>query len=203
MLGYYEVGVVDLRGEGTIRTSPVEHIGEGVTSTCGTILLFERSKARDLISGSGQKMKPYKNFRCSADRQIVVGVKKWSSDELMVGSQLRQVVISRTPQSHFDLSPNGRYLAYITSDWQRLCVAEIQGPTTCIKNISYPFPISVSNEGEVLFAVSTDGSAYWRPSQQSPTPVEEPGVNPQWLSALAASALVRWSSTHKNPQWPN
>jgi hypothetical protein len=203
MLGYYELGVVDLRGQGTILTSPVDHIGEGVMSTCGTILLFERSKARDLIGGSGLKMKPYKNFRCSADRQIVVGVKEWTSDELMVGSRPRQTVISRTPYSHFDLSPNGRYLAYFTSDWQQLCVAVIQGRTTCTKNISKPFPISVSNEGAVLFTVSTDGSAYWKPGQQSPTRIEEPGANPQWLSARAASALVKWSTTHGKPQWPN
>lgn len=113
--GRFELGLVDLSGQGSVQVSSLKG-GATLAASCGTILMFEGAKARNLISGEELRMKPYGNFRCSSDRKIVAGVKSRSSGELDVGSPPQRSAVRRRPYSHFELSPSGHYLAYQPSD---------------------------------------------------------------------------------------
>ena len=194
-----DLGVLDLRGQGSMRVS-LDHGGD-LRATCGTVVMFEGSTAHDLINGSELRMKPYRHFRCSSDRKIGAGVKKRTSHDLVVGSPPQRRVIRRVPKMPFDLSPNGRYLAYVPS-YTGLCVADLQAQTYCT-NLSWaPWDLSVSDEGEVMFTASSAEPGYWRPGQRSATHVQAPGVDAQWLTPRAAAALLGWSAARGSPQWP-
>jgi hypothetical protein len=196
----FDFGIVDLHGQSTVRVSRGVDAGRLVPS-CGTIfVVFRGPKVRDIIHSSKLSIKPYSSFRCSADRGVIAGVRKLYATEINIRLPLREIDIPRHPFTEFELSPNGRYLAY----WQQrdvLCVTVIGATAACthVGDLSGG-PYSVSDEGEVLFGA--DRLAYWRPGQPSPTRLQEDGVHPQWVSPRAASALLSWSAAHGYPRWP-
>jgi hypothetical protein len=200
----FDLGVLDLNGQTSVRVSAGKEDPWRLVPSCGTILVFTGSRARDVIHGSKLTMKPYSKFRCSSDRSVVAGVKKLRGVEIEVLLPLQRMVIPRDPNTEFELSPNGRYLAYMQR-YDLMCVTEIGTAPACTPvEMGLRGPFSVSDEGEILFGSETQagGLAYWKPGQPSPMSLQEVGTHPQWVTARAASALLDWSSAHGSPRWP-
>lgn len=167
----------------------------------------------DLLSEKALSFPPYGNFRCNSDRTVVVGesdVVNNSNSGLIatlgIGSpKSRQ--IAQEVGFDFDVSPRGRYIAYMNVELN-LCVARLAGSPTChslegkLDGISTADSFFVSDDGGVLFdekcqsdeKQSADCSSvgYWHPGQKTDKIIERHAQKAQFISAETAASLHRW-----------
>jgi hypothetical protein len=170
----YTTTLIDLRsGKHT------EVVGQNsLVSTCGGIFWAydakrEHSGTRDLITGE-EITPPYRWFRCSSDRKVVVGTVGNSGDNLYIGtSPEKKVAPAERPYFYtFDVSPDGSKIAY-TSHSRVLCVFSSGLPQCADENSIAAFAdgLSVNDRGEVLVATDTPQECFYKsPSNFSTTP---------------------------------
>lgn len=165
---------------------------------------------------------PYTWFRCSADRKVVVGIVE--PERALYAGSTRIADPGRAAHYEFNVSPNGKYVAY-ASDRQPLCVWSAEGGAQCaganMIDTSHDL-VSVRDDGDVLVAMaSADKCVYenaavfkpakandkkasnclaighWRAGMGSPEIVEPFGREPQWISPTTASLLRAWARKSK------
>jgi hypothetical protein len=196
-------------------------------STCGGILWAydakrDHSGTRDLITGDEIEVPPYKWFRCSSDRKVVVGIIGNADDLYKGASPATKVARAEKPYFWtFDVSPGGSKVAY-TSHSRGLCVFSSSGPAQCTADdsiVAFADGLSVNDSGEVLVATDTPqecfyktpsnfsstpisgasrdaclGIGYWKPGLKSIEILEPIGRNPQWISPATAGLLRDWTA---------
>jgi hypothetical protein len=169
-----------------------------LVASCGTILMAFQRSVRDVVDGSRLSVKPYSNFRCSADRKVVAGLTK-KHGGLKLGLPPKELARIDGPFS-YDVSRNGRYVAYVQN--RRLCLTDLEGGTACTE--AEPVGrFSVSDSGTVIFVRFSGGMAQgvavWNPASNSITTLQAEGWDPQWLTPSAASALLAWAAGRSSP----
>jgi hypothetical protein len=199
----FDLHVVSLQGAGDRPVLSFDNEG-GLEASCGTILAIFQPHRRDVLRGGALGFKPYRNFRCSADCGVVVGLTKKGS-ALKLGLPPDELAPRVDAPLLFDVSPSGRYVAYVQD--RRLCVKDLKGGTACTGPhvVDIADRISVSESGEVIFQRDllggmAQGLAAWNPSTNSVTTLEAEGWNPQWLSPPVASALDAWAAEGLSPR---
>ncbi len=200
-----------------IEKSKLVEFPEVLYATCGTIISFDGLSLSpfDLINSQPTRFSLYKSFRCSSDRQVIAGwteeydaqTQTHARNDPGLSIQRRLRVSHSGKQSEFtiwgwevfDVSPNGKYLAYSTVAKQgrehALCVAEAEGKPACVLHSGDS--VSVSDTGEILLWVGNVGVMYWRPDLKRPLLLEKAEMNsprPQWITPQVAHALHNWSS---------
>jgi hypothetical protein len=204
-------------------------VGENsVVSTCGGIfwtndLMRHGSGTRDLITGDEIVTPPYKWFRCSADRKVVVGITENFAGDLFEGIPPHTKVAPADSIYFrvFNISADGSTVAYV-SDSRPLCVFSSGGPTQCAPEKTVDAvrdTLSVNDSGEVLVATHTAqecfyvsssnfsatrvygtgqdlclGVGYWKPGLKTIRVLEPIGRNPQWISQGTAKLLRDWAA---------
>ena len=220
----------------TVYTTTLADLGSGrlteitgqnaLVSTCGGIFwLYDASRQRlgrfDLTSGAEVMMPPNSWFRCSDDRNVVVGTSSKSGTDLLETAPTNAKIAREGSFNfyQFNVSAKGRNIVY-TAAGRPLCVFEFPGPSKCtdLENGTPDVP-SVNEAGEVLVSVQTDeecfykspsdftatripgagrdaclGIGYWKPTMRSVTVIEPLGRNPQWISPATAALLRNWSA---------
>ena len=191
-------------------------------STCGGFFGEVDSKRqplrRELLKGTDVAIDPYTWFRCSVDRRVVAGIQEHDRT-LYEGMppQTRVAEARSVAYYEFNISPNGKYLAF-ASDRQPLCVWSAEGGAQCAESAdavdSSHDLVSVRDDGEVLVSLATAdkcvfksptifspakpndpkamrcfGIGHWRPGMKSPEIVEPLGRAPQWISPETANLL--------------
>ena len=204
-------------------------------STCGTVLAMTGdptmtkqfpAAVRDVLTWQPTTGGPYREFACSSDRMTIVGVEEASEQVLRTGNPPQRELLRGGRYSNFfyDVSPNGRYVAYSPHEFVagELCIVKGDASTSCAPVAAESGRISVSDFGEVLFESSLNqgcsykdalhaspvprpgydkGDAcyalfYWRESGGNPVQMEFLGGQPHWISPSVASALIEWGK-HK------
>jgi hypothetical protein len=199
--------------------------------SCGTVLsvTWEPSiknglgLAYDVLTGQRVEFDPYKDFRCSSDRKVVVGWENPDHKILKVGTSAERTLYAAAKNEPlvYDVSPNGEYTVYNTIEYAKgkLCLIRTGEETRCIEE-GCGISLSVSDSGAVLIGTAaaqvcyykdsnhfsptprpgyteTDGCPavdYWNPRDKSSSLVESLGRNPQWITPDAAAALRAWRS---------
>jgi hypothetical protein len=214
--------VIDLKS----NERKVRDGAKGIVSTCGHILSLSTrtvgASFRDLLTGDELAFQPYRWFRCSADRQTVVGTTMNPGGELYEGvpPQTKIAEAGAFSAYEFSVSPNGTRIAY---HGKRLCVFSAPGSTQCIESRrSLSGAPSVNDSGEVLISISTDQECFyktsydfsptrfagatdesrdtclaighWVPGAQSIRIIEPLGRDPQWIRPATAELLLAWSA---------
>jgi len=231
-----EIEVVSLKPDFQRRLSPRDPGNPELESSCGTVLAVSHAVSvapsggisevtRDALSGERLSYEPYYDFRCSSDRKSIVGYLDLHRRVLKVGLPPVRLIVEAREHSivgPYDMSPNGRYIAYVTD---ALCVDDDGKNLGCVRGWgTYPQKISVSNSGDVLFDGGSgepcyfDGVgrvslktlpgyddieectavSYWRPGEKERQVLEIIGWSPQWITPEAAAAL-RAERSHENP----
>ena len=209
--------VVDLGQNARRSKSEVEF--RTLVATCGTILGFPvgigKRPPMDLLTGSPLEFPPNLDFRCTSDRRVVLGFHDWGTPQesqlvlTVDGKESRTFFADLGNPGDFDISSNGRYIAYIGRNKGResLCVSEPAGPAACSPMTpGGAYQIFVSDLGVVLYTTDSDKDcggascravAYWRPGLAGPEIIEANDSNsPQWITPQAAAALHRWNTSH-------
>jgi hypothetical protein len=154
--------VIDLRTGGIIASQNTEDAAS-VVATCGTLLLRTRSQSTkaqkvimtDIESGTNFPLSASLDARCSDDRNVTVLAdvnSEWGLRLVLSDSSHRTIA---TGVNHFDLSPNGKFVAY--TDGSRVCGLKIPvaEPALCLEMVWDAGRLSVSNDGEVLLTEAT------------------------------------------------
>lgn len=222
--------VIPLNGGPPGRMSPLQ-TPTVLQPSCGTVLsvMWEPSignrlgRAYDVLTGQRVEFDPYKNFRCSSDRKVVVGWENPDHMILKVGTSAERTLYAAAEyELIYDVSPNGEYIVYNTIEHHKgkLCLIRSGEETRCIEK-GCGMSLSVSDSGAVLIGTvavqgcyfkdsnhfsptprpgytdETDGCPavdYWNPRDKSSSLVEPLGRNPQWITPDAAAALRAWRS---------
>lgn len=209
----------------------------GLVASCGTALFLYRT-TKDLVSDRDIEFQPYMDFRCSSNRQeiageveldrngsIVNGVPIGNDHSALVTGLPPDIKRPLVPNSGaetfaYDLSPNGKYLAYNIP--YRLCLVEKGVAKRCIVKTDVGSRISASNVGDIFFTTHIGGTCYYKDSfhvlrrhhagyddrgpcvgiavlqkgKGSSEIIEPLAWYPQWLTTDAASALARKASAN-------
>lgn len=212
--------VIELKS-GTSRTA--EGIA-GTLSTCGGIFSANargpHPSVRDPMTGEVLDFQPYLWFRCSTDRNTVVGTVENSGGELLEGIPPKTKIASAGSFDaySFNISPGGSKIAYHNG---RLCIFSSPGPPKCIEpqGSSISDTPTVNDSGEALVTTGTGkecfykdtynfspqrspgakadecvGIGYWKPGLQSIQVIEPLGRSPQWISPATAALLRKWAA---------
>ncbi len=131
-------------------------------STCGTILAFYEGRATDIEMNQSLAFAPYIDFRCSSDRESVVGMTK-SSYALLTGFPPHVLVSGgRNPNGpgafDFSLSASGQTVAYDSLKGSLCLLRVMGGPPSCTRRWAmggWTDRISVSDTDGVLFTDET------------------------------------------------
>ncbi len=175
---------------------------------------------------------PFDDFRCSQDRAVVMGNSArriiTANKKLSTEETLSQCVrpVGGGCEPGFDVSPNGRFVSYLT-DGPGICVKDEAQPPRCVHHVSTLDRLSVADDGRVLFTNNVDracsykdtfhssleplpgyqagsecGAAFlWQPGDEQPQVLELMGRAPQWITPQAAEALRGWAKRHaKSPR---
>lgn len=200
----------------------------GLFASCGTILELAlepgatmRHSSWDAVTHTRLSYPPYKTFRCSSDRQTIIGIMDDGRTVLKAGFPPQRVIVraqGNFPVFTYDVSPAG-HIAYLAKD---LCVERGVRSIECVAvRGTYPDKISLSDSmgvlydgglasGETCYFDASGrwslkhlpgydeedecvGVGYWRPGS-TPTMLEMFGSYPQWINAQAAAALRSWRS---------
>jgi hypothetical protein len=204
--------LIDLKSGGSKPLAEVR----GVVSTCGGIFPIGdargiHSSARDLMTGDEVSFPPYIRFRCSSDRNSVVGTTKDQGGDLYEGTSpiTKIAAAERFDVYLFNLSPNGSKTAY-WADLRALCVfSASSGRAQCMaKHGTLADMPSVNDSGEVLVAKGTGQECFYRSMYDfSPTPL--PGATDEdrdeclgigyWKPGLESIEIIE--PLGRNPQW--
>jgi len=171
-----------------------------VTSTCGTGILFERKQsvgittALDLADMSQIPIGKDQEIRCDDHRKVQIGaISRATGTDLMLekpnasrlASNLETYKANPTELDQFDLSPNGRFIAYV--EGTDLCVNVALGTMDTKRCTDLVWPagkLTVSNDGTVLFTAQTDEAC----------PVATTATHHAW----PCEAIFSWEPEHKN-----
>jgi hypothetical protein len=201
--------------------SPVEvSITTRVLETCGIRGTLDQrlSSLNDLLAHKSLTEPEYADFRCSADRRVVVGYKRESYKELTVRGHPEQTLSLDSSANLLDVSPSGGFAAFYTTNTgtSHLCVWEIGETPVCILDQNVSDRISVSDSGDMIFATNSgesclfkDGEhysmkplpgyetgdtcpdvAHWHKGMNEPEILEHLARHPQWLTGRGASQLL-------------
>lgn len=216
--------IIDLK---SMRSSQLRG-DNSLVNTCGGIFwmaspMRDRSDPRDLITGR-EIAPPYKWFRCSSDRSVVVGTTDSSGRDLYRGPSAQVKVAEPGAFSRwtFNISPDGHNIAYFT-DTKPLCAVLGSGPAQCVAGSAVvPERPSINNSGEVLVTIETPddcfyrsmtdfspapanrsndiciGIGYWNPAIKTIQLLEQLGRAPQWIAPATARLLRNWSASRRN-----
>jgi hypothetical protein len=209
----------------------------GLAASCGTALFLYRT-TKDLVSDRDIEFEPYMDFRCSSNRQEIAGEVELDPDGniangLLTGNDHSALVTGLPPDIKsplvpssgaetfaYDVSPNGKYIAYNIP--YELCLVGKGLAKQCTVKTHVVGRISVSNLGDIFFATQTGGTCYYKDSfhvlrghhpgydergaciaiavlqkgNRSPDIIEPLAWYPQWLTTDAASALARKGSSN-------
>jgi len=220
---HFEIEVVSLKADFQRRWSPVEG-DAALYPYCGAILAVVRRLHRgsggppkvtyrtyNVLTGQPLSLAPYVAFGCSADKKTVAGYLDVDRHTLWAGMppQRRIVQVARDRIVYpYDISPNGRYVAYaFAGTGDALCVDENGENLGCLRGWgAYPQKISISDAGRVLCDSGTGdtcggwecmGILYWRPGNKEPKTIQPVGWFAQWITPEVAVSLRAWSS-HEN-----
>ena len=189
-------------------SSAVEYV-----ESCGTIVARDNTRSpgyltRDLITSREFSISPYADFRCSADRKVVIGLVGTSPARLELGAPpTTEIASARMPNLiQFAISSAGKYVAYATAEMV-LCRFSVPDKSSSCS----PIPqfalggLSVSDDGTVLYSVSNDACAYedrvraaqhdcdelysWTLASAKPL-LQSTGGRPQWITKSQADALT-------------
>ncbi len=206
-------------------------------ASCGTILRLSQDPSlevlpqlpaaggklgitHDVLTGQRLNYPPYRTFRCSADKTVVVGTSDPDGEVLKGGYPPEREIAHAPPRTNgidYDVSPNGRYLAYRSGT--DLCVERAGSKLGCtLDTIDGPGKVSVSDSGDVLVGTPLDEPCYfdaaghvslealpsytsrrlcyavvqWVPGTKGPVVVNLDGGDPQWISPQTAAVLLAW-----------
>ncbi|HKF51761.1 MAG TPA: hypothetical protein VKB26_05575 [Candidatus Acidoferrales bacterium] len=200
---------------------PLGHDFGGLIASCGTTLFIYRT-AKDLLAGKDLDFKPYQDFQCSSDRKVIVGQVSIDSHgavvtELPPGDSHTALVSGVPPNITkprlantgsegfaYSVSPSGEYFAYYAPT--ELCLVQKLTTKTCTSSIDVLRQISVSDSGDIYFTMRTGpgcqylesaaakciGIAVLRNGKHSSDIIEREASCPQWLTPIAASAIISW-----------
>jgi hypothetical protein len=197
-------------------------------ATCGTLASVENSNAlqgrvaisKDLLNRKDFSKSDYVDFRCSPNRQVVVGYKDMQDRELRVlGDPEKKTTLDYLPNL-LDLSANGQFAGFYTSyiGSSHLCLWNLGETARCLLNQNVSDRVSVSDSGDMIFATDSgesclykDGEhysitpkpgydtgdtcptvAHWHPGMAEAETLESLARHPQWLTDAAASRLASW-----------
>lgn len=125
--------------------------------TCGTILLIDRVAKRQVTDAASGRKFPQPDgstqIRCSADGKTVVSEMapaSLSGGKLLLGSKVLGISVSE-----FDVSPNGRFVAFNT-DGDLCLFDQVSGSKSCLADSGQIGRGAVSNEGVVTLAAQTE-----------------------------------------------
>lgn len=200
-----------------------------VTQSCGTVLGRELVNdgeflvagiaiprhafhVRDVLTDQLLTESPYREFRCDADSKVVVGVTD-RPPHLRIGTSPSRdlVAIEQDNLVQFSISPEGKYVAYVTATQSKvdLCVSQISAANAaCMAPGSFPVQgLSVNDGGSVLFGLGNDECVYaehkpvascsgvfeWHAGQPEPERLTS-GASPIWLTNSQESALADFAS---------
>lgn len=167
----FSTSVIDLK-TGTRRLVTG---GRELMSTCGGITyvwnsLTGKTGVTDIVGGQSFDALGYSWFRCSSDKNTTVGVVRkgepLKSDRLFPAanrvSHLEIAPASAFTSQYFNISPDGSQIAYV-GDHKPICLSDTFGSRTCtdfeVNIVDVP---SVSNNGAVLAAVSTEDECIFK-----------------------------------------
>ncbi|HUP04207.1 MAG TPA: hypothetical protein VMU19_09465 [Bryobacteraceae bacterium] len=178
----------------------------------------------DLATDEVLGFPPYVLFRCSSDRQHVIGTSKSPGGDLYAGvpPQGKIAGAGSFGAADFNISWDGSNVVYYGD--AQLCVSSSTGAAQCIEPqgselLDSP---SVSNSAEVLVAKGAGkechykntynfgpqrapgssgetvdecvGIAYWKPGLSAIQLIEPLGRSPQWISPMTADLLRKWGA---------
>lgn len=198
-------------------------------ASCGTLLTIKYPTStpavRNAATGEEVRFSPYVLFRCSSDRQKVIGLTSAGKGAIMEGTPPQQEIAPEAAWS-FNISPSGSKVAYKGDN--KLCVVSGQQKSrTCIDaNVLGGDPPAVNNDGEVLVEQGTAeecyfrgsryfsakpfkrcssrgqcaGIGYWRPGLNSIQILQRLGAEPQWATPATAQLLLRWAHAIGKPR---
>jgi hypothetical protein len=181
---------------------------EALYASCGIILNFSdvQGQAVDLVTGQPLSFPPYTSFLCSSDRKTIVGRLGPDGRALWAGlPPSREIITVKGPEClDYDVSANGKFVAYNLHDEGKLCVQQGTESPHCVRYRPLTSePASVADDGGVLFRTCVGSPvhpcdktavAYWHPGEKAPRELEFEGYAPQWLTPAAAAALLAWDS---------
>ncbi len=150
--------------DGRITGPTALRFPSGVGTECGVVFARSGDSYFYIPEGSGPPdLSPYKYAQCSPDRKTIVGFSK-KGKELWVGLPPARVLAKDVWL--FSLSPNGRYVGYLTTD-NKFCVMQITGVPQCFTSrydhsgAALPWYLSVSDSSGVIFDMSTDQGCFY------------------------------------------
>ena len=79
-----------------------------------------------------------------------------------------------------------------SQDGPDLCVSELPGKTSCIRDLGHS--LSISDSGDVIYAADEIGIKFWRLGMERSLLLEKGEANdhPVWITPQVASALHEW-----------
>jgi hypothetical protein len=222
--------IILLKKSGEEHALPIGNKFGSLVASCGTALFLYRT-TRDLVSGGDLDFEPYFDFRCSSNRQQIAGEVELDNHRTIVtglptGNDHSALATGLPPKIWvpdsgaesfaYDISPNGKYVAYHMPEG--LCLIENQMTKSCTRRVDSLNQISVSDAGDVLFTTHTGETCRYRDSfhvsltsrggydsagpcigvavlqrgHRSPRLVQPLAWYPQWLTPTAASAVTAW-----------
>jgi hypothetical protein len=204
-----------------------------VTQSCGTVIgrelvvdgfLIEGTtiprntfRIRNVLTDQLLTKLPYRQFACSADSKVIIGVTD-RPPHLRIGTPpVRDLgTIEQDNLVQFSMSPDGQYVAYVTDADSKieLCASLISAANSaCMQLDVYPVAgLSISDGGSVLFGLGDDECVYgqhrapnscsnvfeWHAGQAEPKRLMS-GESPLWLTDSQASALAEFGSKVTRP----
>jgi hypothetical protein len=175
-------------------------------ATCGALLAEAplRKGIVNVSSGESVKRGQYTRYRCSNDQGVCVGQVTRSANLVLERESKHTTLEGSAISGEFDISPNGKYVAY--SNHNRICVASSKSQTQCTSAASVG-GLSVSDAGEVLFTGGTGQNCVYKDSWHfRPEPLSNNSVHLDeclaimlWKSGLKSSTRV--AALGRQPEW--
>jgi hypothetical protein len=152
-----------------------------VTQSCGTVIGRELVEdgflipgttiprntfpVRDVLTDQLLIKSPYRQFACSADSKIIIGVTD-RPPHLRIGTPPGRDLgtIEQDGLVQFSISPDGQYVAYVTDSDSKveLCASSISAANSeCMQLDVFPVAgLSINEGGSVLFGLGDDECVY-------------------------------------------
>ncbi len=196
--------LIDLRAQNATTRSLNTR---SLASSCGKLIASDAGMTTDVVSGRELSKPPYTLFRCSSDEAVVVGYQGTWKDPLEVRLKLwrglppRSVISSLTEFRAFDVSPNGKYIAYSDSGSHKTCIVFVE-KLSCTNDAALA-PVSVSDSGEVIFSSHRDEGCFYKdPSHFEPSSIRSNdaclGIY-KWQIGIPEEQLLE--PIGRDPQW--